>query len=100
MSSSKHSPIPIGTHFPRLQREHAKPRSDSLERRLQTIILQASLELARFEARAGLEDADRKSVDRAFLDDMNRMVAEALSGAERACRERFVEKLLVNVDSK
>jgi len=68
--------------------------------RLQRIIRHALLELAKFETRAGLYDVDRKAVDQAFLDDMNRMLAEALSSAERACKERFVEKLLGDVDWK
>jgi len=84
-----------------LQRKHAKSTSglvETVECRLQRIIRHALLRLAKFETSAGLDDADRKSVDQGFLDDMHRMVAEALSSAERACRERFVEKLLVDVD--
>jgi len=73
---------------------------ETVECRLQRIIRHALLELAKFETRAGLDDVDRMSVDQAFLDDMNRMVAEALSGAERACRQRFVEKLLIDVGWK
>lgn len=86
-----------------LQRKHAKSASglvETIECRLQRIIRHALLDLAKFETRARLDDADRKSVDQAFLDDMNGMLAEALSGAERACRERFVEKLLDDVDWK
>lgn len=86
-----------------LQRKHAKSASglaETVECRLQRTIRHALLELAKFETRAGLDGVDRMSVGQAFLDDIYRMVAEALSGAERACRERFVEKLLVDVDWK
>jgi len=103
MSPSKHRPIPVEAQLSRLQRKHAKSTTglvERVERRLQRIIRHALLELAKFETRAGLDDVDRMPVDQAFLDDMNRKVAEALSGGERACRERFVEKLLVDVDWK
>jgi len=86
-----------------LQRKHAEPTNglvETVECRLQRTIRHALLELAKFETRAGLDNVDRMSVDQVFLDDTNRMVAEALSGAERACMERFVEKLLVDVDWK